>query len=472
MAYNDNMRLFTEVNGTISRCGMLDGAGSILVAYSGGADSSALLHIMKAIGDKLDITVAAAHVDHMIRGDEAERDREFCEHTCKELGIQLHVLKCDVPAYAKESHMSLEEAARKVRYDFFESLMNEHGYDRTATAHHAGDNAETVLFNLIRGASPDGIGIPPVRGKYIRPLITLTKQDLLDYCTKNGIGYVTDSTNSDTDYTRNYIRHVLIPECEKLNSSVTDALTRFSILAMADTEYLASEASKIPEDADADTLRAIPDVLLSRFVRRQYDKAAPDYQLTYEQTRGIIGLIRSRSLNKSRSLPGGITFTLRRNGVEFSRETRLRAEFKFELEQGSYVIEETGDTVYIARSGKNEAENCTQTKDINDLKNIYRLFIHKSVNSDKISKSVIIRSRCNGDTLRLGGMTRSVKKLIQSKRMTTSMTDVLPFFCGSDGSIIWIPGFEVSDGYRTDTVTNASQTVELYWFHDRITSEN
>ena len=463
MAYNDNMRITAEVRSVIDRSGMLDGADSLLIAFSGGADSSALLHIMKIIADEDGLEIAAAHVDHMIRGDEAERDREFCEDTCNKLGIKLHILKCDVPKYAKEKHMSLEEAARKVRYDFFERLMDEHGYKRTATAHHAGDNAETVLFNLLKGTSPDGVGIPPVRGRYIRPLLGLKKSDLLDYCSKNKIAYVTDSTNSDIDYTRNYIRHVLLPECEKINPGAVDALTRFSVLARADTEYLSGEAAKISVDTDADTLRTIPDVLLGRHIRQRYSEAAPGCRMTYEQTNAVISLIRSRSLNKSQSLPGGITFTLRRNGMEFTKGNIEKKDFEYRLTEGLAEIEETGEAVYIFRKSKNRPENCTQIKDINDLKNIYRLFIHKSVNSDKISKSIIIRSRQNGDRIRLKNMTRSVKKLIQSERMTHGETDGLPFFCDSDNNIIWIPGFEAADTCRADQ--NTEETAELYRFY-------
>jgi len=444
--------------------GMFDGTKRLLVAFSGGADSTVLLYVMRALSEEYGIEIAAAHVDHMIRGEEADRDRIFCEKTAESLKIKLHVLRCDVPAIAKAEKLSLEEAARNVRYKFFEELMDKHGYDRTATAHHAGDNAETLLFNLIRGTSPDGVGIPPVRDRYIRPLIGLKKSALVSFCETNGIEYVTDSTNAETDYTRNYIRHIIIPECEKINEGAVDAFTHFCTLTRADNEYLNREAAKIPCDADAETLRELPDVLLGRFIRLRYNEVSPETQLTYVQIRSVSELVRNRSLNRSISLSGGITCTLQRNGLFFSKEKSEKPEFEYMMSEGALYIKETGDTVVIYRKCEDEDEISQRGKYIKDLINIYRLFIHKSVNSDKISKDIKIRSRLSGDRVKIGGMTRTPKKLYQARRMAPSQSDVLPFFCDDDGKIIWIPGFDVSDHCRPSA---DGETVELYYFTGR-----
>ena len=205
-------------------------------------------------------------------------------------------------------------------------------------------------------------------------------------------------------------------------------------------------------------------MLLSRFIRLRYREASPETQLTYVQIRSLTELVRSRSLNKSISLSGGITCTLRRNGLFFLKEKSEKPEFEYILSDGALYIEETGDTVLIYRKCEDEEKNSQRGKYIKDLINIYRLFIHKSVNSDKISKGVKIRSRRSGDTVKIGGMTRTPKKLYQSKHMAPSQSDVLPFFCNDDGTIIWIPGFEVSDRCRP---IKEGETVELYYFTGR-----
>ncbi len=462
--HSDNSPLKQKVRATLRRYGMLDGTNPrLLVAYSGGADSSALLYILREIAAEDGFEVAAAHVDHMIRGEEAERDREFCESTCERLGVKLHVLKEDVPKFSRDNKLSLEEGARVVRYRFFESLMEEFSYSATATAHHASDNAETALFNLIRGTSPDGMGIPPVRGRYIRPLLEVKKSELEDYCRRNAVAYVTDSTNADTEYTRNFIRHVLIPECEKINPLALDAITRFTAITRADTEYLNAEAAKIPVDASPDALSELPMSILSRYVRRLYRSVAPDNcELTFEQTEEVCGFIREKNLNRGISLPGNVTFTLRRGGVKFTRGDVENVEFSHELFEGLTTIPEIGDAVFLHFSHGDHIADETAEKDIKHLKNIYRLFIHKTLNSDKIIKGLFVRSRQPGDKLRIGGMSRSIKNLCRKNDLGTENVARLPFFVSGD-EVIYVPMLGVADGYKAEKST---ECVEVYYFTD------
>ena len=442
--------------------GVFSGLESLLVGFSGGADSSALLHLMREVCLQRGIALAAVHVDHGIRGAEAARDREFCSEECDKLGIKLFVCREDVPARAKDWGMSLEEAARKVRYDCFEKLMDEQGFSRTATAHHATDNAETLLFNLLRGSSSDGMGIPPVRDRYIRPLLAFRREELLAYCTENGIPFVNDSTNSDTAYTRNYIRQVLLPACERINPEAIDALTRFSELSRRDSAFLAAEAEKIPDDASPERLAALPDPLLSRYLRRLCEHQAPDTRLDFRHTEEIMALIRSRGFSHSLSLPGNCSFVLERDRILFRKadEAPSSCTFEYLLHEGVNHIPETGCAVLLDTHSRPRTD---VEKDINDLKNIYRLFIHKSVDSVKISKAILIRTRREGDTVRIGGMTRKIRKLYQSKRMPSSKTVGLPFFCNMDDDcrIFWIPGFDIADGYEAA----GSSVMDLYYFY-------
>jgi len=194
---------------------MFDGS-CITVGLSGGADSVFLLTVLKELQPRFGYALHAVHVNHNLRGEESVRDESFCRSLCSRLNIPLKTVSCDVQAYANENKLSTEEAARNVRYAVFSELQG-----KTATAHNADDNLETAVLNLTRGTAVKGLaGIPPVRGNIIRPILTVTRAEIEEYLSENGIDFITDSSNLTLDYTRNKIRHKIIPEMQKLNASL------------------------------------------------------------------------------------------------------------------------------------------------------------------------------------------------------------------------------------------------------------
>ena len=213
-----------QVLKTIKEFSLLDNrVKNVTVALSGGADSMSLLYCLLELKDELGITVNAAHLNHLIRGDEAFRDEEFVKEECHKLGVELFLKRVDVPKLASDSGKSLELTAREVRYAFFEEINT----GVVATAHNADDNLETVIFNLTRGSAIDGLcGIPPKRDIFIRPLILTTRKEIEEYCAFKNIEYVTDSTNLEDCYTRNKIRHNVIPILKEINSNVSQTVLR------------------------------------------------------------------------------------------------------------------------------------------------------------------------------------------------------------------------------------------------------
>ena len=168
----------------------------IVVGLSGGADSVALLLLLSEYREKGQIEVEALHVHHGIRGETADRDQAFCEAFCRERGIPLKIVKKDVPEMALGLHMSLEEAGREARYEAFEEYQREHPGSRTALAHHQNDQAETMLFRLMRGTGLRGLrGMEPVRLPYIRPLLCVTKEEILEFLKEEGISWEEDESN-------------------------------------------------------------------------------------------------------------------------------------------------------------------------------------------------------------------------------------------------------------------------------------
>jgi tRNA(Ile)-lysidine synthase len=243
---------------------------TIAVAVSGGSDSMALLHYMLSISKDIPIKVIALNVEHGIRGASSIKDSEFVANYCKERGVPLLFYSGDALSIAEKEKISIESAGRILRYRFFKDALDKKACDFIATAHHALDNVETVLFNLFRGSALKGVG--GIRnafgGKIIRPLLSVTKQEIENYITKNGVPFVTDETNLQTDYTRNKIRLSIIPKIKEIFPELETSVNRFSTIAKEEDDYLETLAKKgvTIENQTAKIKLSLDDVLLRRAV--------------------------------------------------------------------------------------------------------------------------------------------------------------------------------------------------------------
>lgn len=420
--------MINKINEAVCRYGMeriYDGA---IVGFSGGADSSAVLHYLKDRCRHL----MAVHVNHMIRGEEAERDEAFCKSVCQRYGIALHVVKIDVPALAKARHKGLEETAREERYRVFkEILRNNPEYKCIVTAHNANDNGETVVFNLARGSGTNGLcGIKPVQGDILRPLIYCTRGDIINYCRDNNIEYVTDSTNADTDYTRNRIRHCILPELMEINGGFLDSCIRLGEILKRDEEYISKQSlavlSLLPNGhLPKETARLLDSAVLVRVL-----KGMSQRNLEYATVEACLDLIGAWETGKMINIEGGLTLKLERDYCAFinTADTRRR-EFCVALSEGFNEISDTGVAVCV---------NCTLDKGY-DLSGTVRL------NTSAIMGTLYARSRQDGDTVRSGGMTKKIKRVLADRHIPSHMRDLLPVIC-DDLGIVAIPGIIARDG--------------------------
>ncbi len=234
---------------TIEKYKLLQNGDKVIVALSGGADSVTLLDMLNSVKEIYNLTIYASHINHELRGEEADRDENFCKILCKKYNTELFVKKADIKILAKEQKISEELCGRNVRYSYFEELSQKLGA-KIATAHTASDNIETLLFNITRGSSVTGAGaITPKRGNIIRPLIMLTREDIEQYCEQNNLEYVTDSTNLTDDYTRNKIRHQVIPVLKQINPQLELSAFHFSESARETAEYINIQTEKAIENA-------------------------------------------------------------------------------------------------------------------------------------------------------------------------------------------------------------------------------
>jgi len=238
--------LLQQIRQTIRRERLLPPGARVLVALSGGADSVALTHVLLELSEHGGFSVVAlAHFNHQLRPT-ANRDEEFCRSLASGLGLDFEVERADVAGYARSQRLSVEDAARRLRYAFLERTAGRRGADHVAVGHTLDDQAETVLLKLIRGAGPTGLGgISPRKGLIVRPLLEVTKQDLTAYLSDRGIGWMEDETNGDLANPRNRLRQVGLPELERTYPGATRAIARAGDSVRTDAEWL---------DRTADTL--------------------------------------------------------------------------------------------------------------------------------------------------------------------------------------------------------------------------
>ncbi len=449
----------------------LPAEGGYVVALSGGADSRLLLELtVRAVlsrGGEVAACVRAAHLNHGIRGEEADRDEAFCRAECERLGVPLTVERVDIPALARRDGQSEETAARAARYDFLVRVMKEAGFPALLTAHNADDQLETVLFHLLRGSGTRGmIGIPASRplGDVLpdgtpltvyRPLLTWCRRDILDGIAELGLAYVTDSTNLADDCTRNRLRHRVIPLLEELSAAGAPqaAAVRLGQTAREDEDALASladeryEAARTPDGLPAAAVAAEPAAIAKRMLRRAYaehlgDTLSPERTLAAHHLDAVLALCRDgRSGRVSDPLPG-----------------HLRAEICgacLTFAPCAPADRPTGQTLRPLPAGLT-VWNDTVTLEVSTADGPLMPLSGDSVFASacfpaSVAPSLTVRSREPGDCILSHGMTKKLKKLICDKHIPVDLRDRLPLVCLSDGTPLWFPGVAYRDGFPPPT---------------------
>ena len=423
------------------------------VALSGGADSVFLLHMLKKEADEKHFTLCAIHVNHMIRGEEADRDEFFCRDLCKSLGVVFFSKRRDVPSLAKIKGCSVEEAAREARYSVFEEVMIENEIPVIATAHNADDVAENMLIRLLRGTSLDGIcGIPRERelsyGRVVRPILAVSKDEILGYCENNQLSFVTDSTNLCDEYMRNRIRHSVIPALREMNPSFLSVCKRNADAFFTDAEYLRGEADRLYFEnlsggcLSLYNLRDIHKALLSRIINKYCINmnARPE-----KEHIDIICSAVKEGRELSISIPGGRLLRIE-NELLFAlgdrRNAPADADYEYPLKLGENIISFPESGLYV-KAVLREAEECGELifgEEKYSLKQslIYNLSTHKVLNFDKIKGELFLRNRRAGDSIDLGAFRKSLKKLMSEKNIPKNIRDLIPCLCTED-EVIYVP---------------------------------
>ena len=435
------MEMVDSVKKTVLRHNMFYEVENVTVALSGGADSVALLSVMRELSKEFGFTVYAAHLNHCLRGEESDRDEEFVRSLCESWGIQLFCEKADVNGFADSEGLSIELAARKVRYDFFERV----GIGAIATAHTASDNIETFLHNAVRGSGLRGItGIPPKRGRFIRPLLDVTREQVEQYCAEKGLAFCVDSTNADEQYTRNFIRHSVIPQLKKVNSAAVLNVANLCESLRNDADFIESAVDlaygdvQVKGGLDVEKLKALHPGIRSRIIAKAYEAevgTVPErvhVNAIVELLEGLSGRVGVQRDFAAEIKHGVLQFNLLKSDQEL-----------VEVEVSKFPFAYNGVTLRLET-----------LKSFEEKAKFNSLLLNCAVDYDKICNKLILRSRKPGDKINLKGRncTKTFKNLFNEAGLGLATRDSLVVAADSVG-VLWLQNFGIDQRVAVDDTT-------------------
>jgi len=433
--------ILEKVKRYISESGMISPGEKILVAFSGGADSVVMLHILLSLSEGMGFTVSAAHLNHCLRGEESDYDESFVRVFCSEREIELTVESADITSLAKISKRGIEECARNIRYDFLFRTAAAVGADKIATAHTLSDNAETLIFNIVRGSGLNGlIGIPEVRGRLIRPMLRLTRTDIETYAKEESLPFVSDSTNSDTAYTRNYIRKEIIPRLTEINPSFFASVERLIEAVKEDNAYLEQQAQMLLAKACDGTgykitvLNSVEMPILKRAISRIYADFTGQ-KLSSKNLNAFYEFV-TDSKEGRHQLPGG--FAVKYGGLlKMENSVERLMPRRFFIKACEHTVLPDGRSVILQ-----EAPFGSRGKNF--------------IDADKLCGDMDIRLRTPLDTLKLPKRpTKTLKKLYSESKIPINERDRAVLLCDGNG-VVWAEKLGVAERC---TVTDITQNI-------------
>lgn len=426
--------------------GLVKKGERIILGVSGGPDSMAMLDLFLKIRKKWRLSLFVVHINHQFRGEDAIHDAKSVESFCNENEVAFYGYSYPVLQLSKDWGMSFEEAGRKLRYDAFEEVRAQVDGHRIAVAQNKNDQAETILMRMMRGAGMDGLsGIPLKRGEYIvRPVLFMSRREIELHCEKFNLPVCHDYTNDETIYTRNKIRHVIIPYMEDhFNANLVEGLYNMGQRLSSDADFIESSLDDVLkqsgiaiENAKSMKLDWVLDLhkaLQVRLVRRILAQCGEGLKdVSSKQVESVIDLIQQRKHGKHQVV----------SGVRF--EVQYDQMFYEKLaDHSEKVLPKWSDASYLCKEMRMEAFNGYTLHD-NEV----------AMDLDKIKGSLFVRSRVEGDTFQPFGMqgTKKLKKFLIDLKIPAGKRDEIPLLCDSDG-IVWVVGLRLSERVKVDDKT-------------------
>lgn len=455
--------MLQKIESYIREYHMIEAGSHVVAGVSGGADSVCLLLVLLRLKERLGYTLSAVHVEHGIRGEDALRDAAFVRRLCREKGVDCRVCRCSVPDYAKRHGMGEEEAGRHLRYAFFEEEKKTYeqkitcGAVRIAVAHHIEDNAETMLFHLARGTGIRGLaGIAPVRGDIIRPLLTVSREEIMAYLSRQGQEYCSDVTNESDCYSRNKVRRAILPVMAQINSRAAVHMYEAAVRLREIDGYLQKQARQALQACctkqgqgmkiNRELLEREEPVLRAQMMYQLLaDMAGSARDLTNVQIRQLLELF-DRQNGKRLQLPYGLAAVRVYDGVEIffvqNAEKTGKKPLEYEKSQFSFrILEEF--SYNIVQISKKKYTKC--------------------FDYDKIKIGFCVRNRMPGDYLVINdeGSRQKLKKYMVNEKIPAKEREQLLLL--ADGAhIMWVVGYRISSYYKVDEHTRRILEVTFY----------
>lgn len=461
-----------KVINTIIKNNLIEKGDNILVGVSGGPDSMALLYVLKEAKKKIDFNLYVAHVNHGVRGKEADEDEEYVRKVSNKLGIPFYSIKIDMSNYAKENKLSEEEAGREIRYNFFRQVLSKIGHGKIAVAHNKNDQAETLIMRFIRGTGLDGLkGMDYKNGNIIRPLLDVSRDEIERYIKENNIEVRIDKSNFKPIYSRNKIRLELIPFIkENFNENFIDTIYRTSKLMAVDSDFLNKFALEKYEqiiEKEAENKIIINrekflkqhDSIKSRILRIAIEKLLGHIKgIEEKHIYDAIKLVLHNNTGKRIHLPKNIQI-----GIGYGYFTVEKIDFKNEKTNYEYII----DIEKLTKIDELKCEITTEILNVNEVDiNKTNRFI-KYFDYDKIYGNLYIRNRRPGDKFFPLGMKgkKKLKDFFIDLKVPRDIRDKVPLLV-DDCNIIWVVGYRISELCKVKPETKRVLKIQIKYKED------
>ena len=454
------MDLLGQVNTAIKKHSMLFEKDRVLIGLSGGPDSVCLLHALNNLKDGYKLSLHAIYIDHGLRPDEIPAEIEFCKKLCETLGVPFLTKSVDVKSYAKEYCLNKQEAARELRYKIFEDVALEIGSSRIALAHNADDQAETFFMRILRGAGQKGLsGIPPVRGKIIRPLIEIERKDIEEFLDSISQSFIVDSSNLKKDYFRNWLRLAVMPEFKRQNPELIRTISRTSEIIREEDNYLELIVTKtlmrlIPKKTDRTIelflvpLETMDRVILRRVLRRAIDAVKGLRGIGFVHIEDIIELVKRGNSGDRIYLPKGIRVikgysTLILTSEQPSKLGAYSLNVPEELalkESGILIKSSFADSAEIPCDGKSKV----------------------IIDAERIKLPLVVRARKSGDLFYPFGFgkRKKLQDFFVDEKIPRDERDSIPIVL-SGNDVVWIAGYRADERFKVMSETKKIVLIEI-----------
>ena len=469
---------------------MLTCGDRVIAGVSGGADSVCLFLMLLELRKKIGFDLIAVHVHHGLRGEAADQDQQFVEALCEQHRILLEIFRVNLESIAKKRKQSLEEAGRMVRREAFDSVCKKYGGNKIALAHHQNDNAETLLWNLSRGTGLDGLGgIRPVNGKFIRPLLCMNRKEIEEYLAKRKQSYCIDETNAGTDYTRNKLRHLVLPILEEqVNSAAVRHMNETMEQIWELQEYMQEQVEAAYQECVQEhfekacwiqiqqkSFETFPELIKKMVIRKGMEQVGGKKRDLSHKHVDVMMELMNKQVGRTLDLPYEMHAKRNYEGIRLEKQRTYSSG----EEKKAGIIQECmaelnipGETILADRNLKLRCKILEKPKNLS-IKDIPQKIYTKWFDYGIIKSSLYIRTRQAGDTIVIDekGHQKKLKNWFVDEKIQKEVRDS-QLLLAENNEIFWVLGHRMSQAYQVKQSTKWILQIEVETYKSNGGKEN